>query len=256
MAVRKTEAIVLRTRDFRETSLVVNFYTRDFGKITGLIKGVRATRKGYTTYPQLFSHNEIVFYEKVHSGLHVVSQCELKDFFPAIRENLRKTAYASYFIELIDETSLERDKNLAVFNLLLGSLCLLSAGDIKKVVHIFEIKLLELLGLMPVLGQCVYCNSSLKEKVRFSPALGGLLCKQCFLKDTKAIDILKGTIASLGYLSKVSLEQAIRLKLTWKVEENLSRILKAFLDFHLDRPLKSVEFLRKIEESKSWQKVS
>ena len=37
MAIHTTDAIVLRKNDIRETSVLVVFYTRDFGKVRGLI---------------------------------------------------------------------------------------------------------------------------------------------------------------------------------------------------------------------------
>jgi len=92
MTIRRTEAIVLRTRDFSETSLIVSFYTRELGKINGLAKGIKTRRKKYNGYLQPFTYNDIVFYEKVHGGLCAISQCDLRDFFPAIREDLQKIA--------------------------------------------------------------------------------------------------------------------------------------------------------------------
>jgi DNA repair protein RecO (recombination protein O) len=248
MAIQKTEAIVLRNQNFRESSLIVNFYTRDFGKITGLVKGIKTRRRKYTSYLQPFSYNEITFYERVHSGLHTISQCDLKDFFPVIRQDLEKIAYASYFLELVDKTSPLEDKNINLFNLLLGSLRLLSDENARKVVHIFEIKFLGLLGLMPVVTRCVYCNNRIGEEIKFSSLLGGLLCKQCFFKDGQAVPVLKGTIASINHINGVSYQQALRLKLTQEVEKNLGEILRIFLDFHLEKKLKSVEFLEKISK--------
>ncbi|MEA3560397.1 MAG: DNA repair protein RecO [Candidatus Omnitrophota bacterium] len=255
MAIRKTEAIVLRSRDFRETSLIVSFYTRDFGKINGLVKGIRTRNKKYTSYLQPFTYNEIVFYDKVHGGLCTVSQCDLKDFFPVIREDLQKTAYASYLLELVNETSPEQDKNIDLFNLLLTSLRLFSFEDIKKITHIFEIRLLKLLGLMPVITRCASCNGAIKEKTKFSPMLGGLLCAECFLKDNKAFEVLKGAAASMYHISKVGYEQALRLKVSEGIEQNLNKILRMFLDFHLDKSLKSLEFIRKISEHMTYENL-
>ena len=159
MTIRKTEAIVLRSWDFSESSLVISFYTRELGKINGLAKGIKSRREKYGGYLQPFTYNDIVFYQKIHTGLCTISQCNLRDFFPAIREDLEKTAYASYFVELIDKTTPVQDENIEIFNLLLRSLTLLSTEDAKKVSRIFEIKLLDLLGLMPTITNCIHCGS-------------------------------------------------------------------------------------------------
>ena len=247
MTVRKTEAIVLRSRDFSESSLTVSFYTKDLGKINGLAKGIKSRRKKYGGYLQPFTYNDIVFYQKINAGLCTISQCNLRDFFPAIREDLEKTAYASYFVELIDKTTPVQDENIEIFNLLLRSLRLFSTEDAKKICRIFEIKLLDLLGLMPMITNCIHCGSIIKEKARFSASLGGTLCQRCFYKDYKSTPILKGTIATIRYISKQGYDQISRFRLTSAVEENLREVLSLFLSFHLESQLKSLEFLEKID---------
>ena len=210
MAIQKTEAIVLRTHDFGETSLIVSFYTKELGKIDGLAKGIKTRRKKYSGYLQPFTCNDIVFYEKAHGGLCTISQCDLKDFFPAIRQDLEKTAYASYFVELIDKTTPLQDKNIEIFNLLLGFLGLLSVEEARKVSPIFEIKLLHLLGLMPAIADCIHCGGALRGEARFSPSLGGLLCPKCFYKDYSSRPALKGTIATITHINKASCKQGCK----------------------------------------------
>ena len=64
MAILKTEAIVLDTQDFRSSSLIANFYTRDFGKLSGLLKGVKQEPGKFNSNLDRLSLNEIVFYKK------------------------------------------------------------------------------------------------------------------------------------------------------------------------------------------------
>ena len=248
MTIRRTEAIVLRTRDFSETSLIVSFYTRELGKINGLAKGIKTRRKKYNGYLQPFTYNDIVFYEKVHGGLCIISQCDLRDFFPVIREDLQKIAYASYFIELVDKATPVQDKNIEIFNLLLNSLGLLAVEDARKICCIFEIKLLDLIGLMPAITDCVHCGSVIRGEARFSHSLGGTLCRRCFYKDCKSSPMLKGTIATIAYIDKMDYSQIPRLRLNYAVEQNLREILNLLLGFHLGSRLKSLEFLEKINE--------
>ena len=74
MPIHKTEAVVLRKRDFRETSLIVEFYTREFGKMSGILKGIRSEPQKFASTLEPFSLNEIIFYSKRSSSLHLVSQ--------------------------------------------------------------------------------------------------------------------------------------------------------------------------------------
>lgn len=81
MSIEKSPAIVLKRRDFRETSLIAEFYTRDFGKLSGLLKGIKAEPAKFASTLEPFSHNEIIFYRKSNSSLHLVSQCDSRDNF-------------------------------------------------------------------------------------------------------------------------------------------------------------------------------
>ena len=62
--IAKTEAIVLKSMKYRETSKIVTFYTKQFGKITGLVKSARSAKNKFGSSLNLFSHIELVIYKK------------------------------------------------------------------------------------------------------------------------------------------------------------------------------------------------
>ncbi len=254
MAIHTTDAIVLRKQDVRETSLSVVFYTEGFGKIKGLIKGVRGPRglQGYQV--QVFTLSRVVFYDPRRSGIHTVSQCDLLDFFESIRADLLRTSYACYFIELVDALTAEKDENEGIYRLLLNSLKLLESGaSPKRVGRILEIKLLSLSGLMPRLDKCVLCNAPIdinketrSEKARFSYKSGGLICSGCFGRDSTSCCILPGTAQFIDHVERVPYEKAARIKVSRRVGRELEGIMTKFLGYQLDRHIRSLEFLEKI----------
>ena len=83
MAIQKTDALLLRKKDLRETSLILSFFTRDFGKINGVLKGVRGSRARGNANPLYFSLDQIVFYEKKKSDLFIISQCDTQEILPS-----------------------------------------------------------------------------------------------------------------------------------------------------------------------------
>lgn len=249
MAIHKTDAIILRTRPYKETSLIVSFYTKEFGKINGLAKGVKRPKARYASLFQLFSLNQIIFYERKEADLVTITQVDLKDSFEPIRANLSKTAFASYLSELTDEVTQAQDKNEKLFQLLFLVLKLLSENkeeEAERLVRIFEVKLLILVGLMPALATCVGCSKKIPHTARFSLSLGGAVCPDCFSKDPQAQPIAKGTTSTIIYLQKASLKEALRLKFTAKVAEELKSILNNFIEFQLEKPLKTISFLQSI----------
>ena len=247
MAIEKTDAILLRRRNLRESSLILTFCTRDFGKVSGVIKGVRGPRAQVGIKPQLFSLSRIVFYESKKKRLNIVSQCDLLNFFSSIRKDLAKTIYAEYFLELADSLSADFDKNEKLFDLLVDSLELLcTPASVKRIARIFEIRLMDLVGLMPELTACANCGNSAAEASKFSLRSGGVLCGKCLNKDRSAINISRGTVNFIEHVKNSSYKNASRIKVSEKVGKELELILRKFVDYHNQGRLRTVEFMKKI----------
>ena len=155
MAIRTTEAVVLKTRPFRNASLIVTAYTKDFGKIQGLAKGIklRCDRKDTThhCYLEPLTLDKIVYYEKSRSGLHLLTQSDLLNQFQPIRHDLGRLAAASFMLELVDKGTQLEDANGRIFELLAGSLGRLCEGgnDFGETLLFFQMQFLKLSGFMP-----------------------------------------------------------------------------------------------------------
>ena len=249
MAIQKTDAIVLRRQDVRETSLALTFYTRDFGKIRGLLRGVRGSRAeswGLGAM-EILSCDDIVFYEPKKGDVSTVSQCDLKEFFGHIRGSLDRLAYAAYIVELLDSVTDLYDPNIEVFELLLNSLRLMNGeSSPKRVARIFEIKLLHLLGLMPTLEFCATCGSKVGESAKFSVRHGGLICKDCLGSDLSAQPMMAGTVRFIEHVRRFPFEKLERVKVAESVGRELELALRKFLDYHIERRLKTLEFIKAI----------
>ena len=250
MSIHTTDAIILREHDVRETSLLVTFFTRDFGKIKGLLKGVRGPKGplGYQVQP--FTLNRIVFYESKKSDIHIVSQCDLTDFFEDIRKDIVRTGYAYYFVELVDALTEQNQKSAEIFDLLLNSLNLLKTdASPKRAARILEIKLLALSGVMPRLDRCVSCGAEMDVKngsLRFSYKFGGIVCSKCASGDTASRRVLAGTVNFIDHIERVPYDKAENIKVSKDVGEELEEIMSKFLTYQLETRIKSLDFLKSI----------
>ena len=253
MAIHTTDAIILKKRDVRETSLLIVFYTRDFGKIKGIIKGIRGQRGPLGYQVQLFTLNKTVFYDTKKTDIHTISQCDLLDFFEAVRSDIIKTSYACYFVELVDTLTEYGEKNSEIFKLLLNSLEFLKSGTgPKRIARILEIKLLMLIGLMPRFNKCISCDKRLDfrkpsfDNVRLSYKAGGLLCEKCSRQDGNSRRILAGTANFIDHVERVSHEKTARIKTSKDVGKEVEKILGNFLTYQFNIKFKSLEFINKI----------
>ncbi len=242
--IGKTEGIVLKSFDFRETSRIATFMTRDHGKVKGVLKGIRKDARKFGSSVEKFSLNDIVYYEYRHSDIHLVSHCDMKSFFPGLRQDLERMTAASYAAELIDTLLPSDEKNDEIYHLLHAFLVSLqTTPDVTKLVQTFQIKILSLSGFRPHLEACVRCSCHVHQAPRFSLALGGLLCGTC--KDTagEATPISQGAVASILHIQKNNWEVSLRLGMAPFIKKELKYVLNHFLVFHLDRHLRSTRFL-------------
>lgn len=248
MSIHKTEVLVLNKWDFRETSVVAHFFSRDFGKISGLLKGIRTEPAKFASTLEHFSHNEIIFYKKRNSALHLVSQCDIKNNFSLIRQDISRVAVASFMMELISAVMGEEDANPEVFDLATTCLRELEVNDNpEKIMTIFKIKMLAFSGFKPHLDSCVSCGQRINTHSKFSFGLGGLLCARCYPKDLKARSIFRGTVASILHIEKNDFRSNLNLGMNPQIKKELNIILNAFLNFHLEKELKSQKVMNKLD---------
>ncbi len=248
MSIDKAQGLVLNKRDLRETSIIVDFYTKEFGKISAILKGIRTEPEKFASNLEPFSLNEIVFYRKTHSNLHLVSQADKINNFTGIRQSIEKTTNAGFMMELVSSIMQAEDKNEEIFNLSLASLKELETNyNPEKIATIFKIKMLSLSGFKPHLDSCVSCLEKISGQSKFSLALGGLLCPQCMPKDPTSRSIFRGTIATVLHIEKSEFNSSLNLGMNPQIKKELDLILNAFLNFHLGKELKSQRLLNKLE---------
>ncbi|OIO38278.1 MAG: DNA repair protein RecO [Candidatus Omnitrophica bacterium CG1_02_49_16] len=247
MSVTKTRAFALKTQDYRDTSLLATFYTRDYGKIRGIVKGIREAPVRFSSTVEPFSLNEILFYKRKKGGdLHLITQIDLEDLFTEVRGDLERLSYASYFIDLLNELVETEESNPAIFDLLHDALLFLSTkASCKRTARIFEVKLFESLGLMPEIKACVMCQAAHPTPAYFNVSLGGIACKNC--SESGGLPVSKGTLNFLEHVRRSPFNELRPVKVSCEVGEELEKILRRFVDFHLSNKLRSVTFMEKME---------
>lgn len=244
MAIIAAEGIVLRSIDLRETSKIAFFFTRSHGKVKGVLKGIRKDpRKFHTTLDKL-SVNDIVYYQYRNSDVHLVSQCDMKEYFPEVRRDISRITAGEYACELVNKIMPVEQKNEAVYQLLLDFCAALGrVRDVGRLVHLFQIKVLALSGFQPHIDSCVQCGGGLQGREKFSTYKGGLVCPRCQRNDMGLVAVSPGTIASLVYAGKHPWAQCLKLVLPLAVKRELKQVLNNFLIYHLERNIKSAIYL-------------
>lgn len=246
MALYKTEAIVLRTRNIGEADRVVTLYTRDRGKVEGVARGSRRAKSRLAGVTQLFTYGRYMLFSG--RSLETISQAEIAESFNGLREDLVKMAHASYVAELFDVSLEPGEPSEDLFELLRDALYVLDRGLMPAlVVRWFELRLMDLLGYHPQLTACVGCGGDAGE-ARFSVREGGLLCSRCLAKDPTAIPVGR---SSVEWMKRLITTESGRLGIMRPSERDLGAleaVSRAYIDFRLPRPLKSVAFLASVRD--------
>jgi len=241
-----TPAFVLKTFDFRETSRIAVFFTRDDGKIKGLLKGIRKDPRKFGSVLGVGSLNHIVYYKKRTSEIHLVSQCDLIDDFFLRRHHLEDVGVVHLAVELVECLMPLEDANRAVFDLLFEFLNIFDSQAGPRLAKIFQIKMLALSGFKPHFDSCCVCDGRLTSGYVFSHKKGGLLCRRCVGHDPQAEVVYPGTISTILYWERQGLRQGMRLGLHPRVRAQLATMLERFTYFHVGKRLKSERVLQQI----------
>ncbi|MBU1161061.1 MAG: DNA repair protein RecO [Proteobacteria bacterium] len=181
MSNYSTPAIVLRKVDFGDYDLVITFFTLKEGKITAIAKSAKKSTKRFAGILELFSALNVVYSTGRRKGLPVLQEATLKHPFPSIRTSMLKTAYASYWAELINEWMESGQKQVETYQLFQYVLRELDSCRVSEAALsiLFQVKFMTLSGLAPNLRQCSVCCievEKIKEtRVRFDFAKGGIL---------------------------------------------------------------------------------
>jgi DNA repair protein RecO (recombination protein O) len=171
----------------------------------------------------------------------------MRESFQAIRQSIEKTTIASYMMELVGAVMPVEDKNEEIFDLALACLRELEVtNNPDKIMTIFKIKMLSLSGFKPHFDSCVACGNKVMGQSKFSLKLGGLLCQGCFSRDIASRSIFRGTVASIMHIEKNDLRNNLNLGLNPLIKRELGTILNAFLNFHLEKELKSQKVINKM----------
>jgi DNA repair protein RecO (recombination protein O) len=204
MPSEKASAIVIRTVDFSETSLVVTLFTREFGKISALAKGGRRLKGPFESALDLLALCRIVFLHKASDALDLLTEAKLLRRFRTTGRSL-SGLYAGYYVaELLGEMTDETDPHPDLFDLADETLVSLAAGEsVAKWVVRFELGALRLLGHTPSLDVCVECGTPIDPtgRVAFGQLDGGVLCSACRGGKKQVVSVSAGALKVMSQLA-------------------------------------------------------
>ncbi len=247
----KTTGFVLRTLNYSESDLIVTFYSHDFGKLKGIAKGAKRSKKRFVNVFEPFSLTNILFTRKSRDMLAFIESCDIIDHYPAIRQDMEKTLIASYFIDLADHFSPEGKKNEKVFELLQNFFLVLGrekASD--ALVRFFEMRLLKLAGFEPAREHCIVCKTPVTNgnSYYFHAHDGGIKCSACATIQRYEQPISAGTVRTLLLGKEMDIDKIKLVALTSSLATESRCILTGFIAHVLGREVKSLKIMEQVQK--------
>ena len=240
--IKKIEGIIVSEVDYKESSKIINVFSPIEGIIGILARGTKKVKSKLSgvTSKLTYGYFHINYKE---NGLSTLIEVDIIDGFRNIRRNIDMISYASYLLEL-SNMAYKHSMNSEVYNLLIASLKKINeCYDYEVITNILELKLLEYLGIKPVIDSCVNCGNK-DDIVTISSYKGGYLCKNC-THDEVIVNIK--TIKLLRMFYYVDINKISKLDISNMIKKELNLFIDDYYDRYSGLYLKSKQFLKNLQ---------
>jgi DNA repair protein RecO (recombination protein O) len=245
--IYKTEALILRRRDFGEADRILIIATPG-GKRHVVAKGVRKTKSRIAGHIELFMHTTLLL--AIGRNLDIVTQSQVLNQFRTLHNDLTRLGCAYYIAELYDACTRDQEENRPLFGLLVQTFAALdTTRNLDLLLRAYELRLLGLLGYRPQLHRCVLCGELLTEEAnRFSPAAGGVVCPRDAQHEAHALPMDLRTFKLLRYLQRQPFANIEQLIISAAIQAETKLLLQHSIKRILERDIKSAAFLESVRQ--------
>jgi len=242
----KTEGIVLKSIEYQEADKIVTIYTKDYGKITAIAKGVRKTKSKFGSSLEILTYSIFLFYKG--RNLDIVSQTEILESFFSTSKEVIKFAFAANCVEVVNRLTEEREINIGLFNLLKEVLHYLRESNDPKLLSLsFKWQTMSILGYRPSLNHCCRCNKRVEDQkeMHFNIKEGGLICNHCIAEDKEGS--IKVSLYFIKLVRKIlitPLSTISNATIPDNKMKELEKITDSYIAYHSEKSFKTDGFLK------------
>ncbi len=237
----KVEGIIISTTLYQETSLVINIFTKEYGIIGLMAKGVKSIKNPLHALTLKYTYGFFYIYYKKEK-LSLLKDVDIIDPFKNIHQDLNLLSYMAYITDLSQQVYKESHE-IKIYDMLINSLKQLNQKkDPQIIAQILEVKYLDYLGVGLYLDGCVSCGRktnivTIKE--------GGLICKNCYQNEPiYSLNMIK--VIRIYYL--LDLKKIPNLPIENDIKEEIDRFLNEYYSTYTGLYLKSKNFLSKLKD--------
>jgi DNA repair protein RecO (recombination protein O) len=233
--ILRTDAVVLRTMRYGETSLIVTLFTREQGKVAVLARGARTLKSRFGATVQPLSLVQAMISMRPTRTLQTLREAAHATRFRTLTSDLAKITAGLRMVELVRALTQDEEPGRALFDLLAASLSGLDALDAAlgeqpaAALLSFEVRLARLLGFEP---------GFTREAVAALPDDGGVLHLATgqigALTDVAGRRASRAALRAFAVAARADLDTALRMRLPDEALDEAVRLAEAYLQFHTE----------------------
>ena len=231
-----SEAIILRKFPFRDSDYIVNLFTKDSGKISGIARNAKNSTKRFGGRLEPFVHLRVSLKE-TGRDFKMIQDTETIEVFPKFIEDIELFSLGNIILETTDALTPKDSPNEELFNLLIETFSNLNSkqSPLPAVLQ-FQFQALSISGYEPNIYTCAKCEEIVQGDSYFSINGGGIICFNC------AGDKKNGLIFNRDIIFDLKVAEA-----------NLEKVLKyiklfiKFTERHTEREIKSGSFIEELK---------
>ena len=240
-----SESIILSKKPLREADLLVTFFSREDGKLKGVARHAKKSKKRFGSVLETGYVVDLHFKRSTGSDLVTINEAQLVEPLVYREIDLPRTAAIWLAAETVSRFLPDNEASHEKFELVKRFLAAIHEGRLtRQIVIYFMMKWISLCGYLPDLEHCIRCDEASESFHSFSPSLGGLICQRCSSDASLGYAFESGSVDALKRIISGSLDGP----LTDKIYEDLLRFIFHYSMVLLGKPLKIEGYLPMLTE--------
>jgi len=245
MALKESEAIVLRTYPLREADLLVTLFTRAEGKVKGVARSAMKSKRRFGGALEPLTYVRAFYEDRERQELARLDSCEVLESPLATQVSYPRAVALGHVAEVLDQLLPDREANDAVFRLALSVLAGLRGTEVWMPITYFQLWMTRLMGYLPDLSECIVCGRTLNgDRAFFHVLADGIMCADDKRLASSEISVESRALARQMFRSPV--ESFAGAPWPKVLGADLRKFLIQILQRHIEKKLVTAGMLEKI----------
>jgi DNA repair protein RecO (recombination protein O) len=241
-----TAAIIMRVKEFGESDLLVSFFTPDKGRLKGVAKGARRSRRRFVNCLETFSLVRLEYESKSSNSLYFLHSGKLLKSYAGLRSDFDLLCKASYMVELTEILFPWGISDRAMFEWLKCSLDVLNCGHRAEVMPtVFGLAAMALGGYGINTEKCCMCGRVYAGQgaAVFKKEKGGIACLKCHEVSAQSPSMGPETVRMLRILQDNPFEALKDSRLNDDMVQQMKPVLTLHRDYHIEQSLRTSRYV-------------